>query len=141
MGADPSVWTPPWVHWSVWSRPVADLGGHSFVSDQSQDTAAAWMWPPWPGGVRDMTQRCPCRVGALHRHWASPYLVAEKPATAPCWQLVFASGITFTEKIEGKAIAKYIVPVTVTEMTLGLARLQSSCYGVPPVPQLMLLLL
>lgn len=97
--------------------------------------------PPLAWGVRDRTQQCPCGDGALHRHWASPYLVAEKPATAPCWQLVLASGITFTEKIEGKAIAKYIVPVTVTEMALGLARLQSSCYGAPPVLQLMLLLL
>lgn len=96
---------------------------------------------PLAWGLRDRTQQCPCGDGALHRHWASPYLVAEKPATAPCWQLVLASGITFTEKIEGKAIAKYIVPVTVTEMTLGLARLQSSCYGAPPVLQLMLLLL
>lgn len=57
-------------------------------------------------------------------------------AACPCQQHY----IRF-EKIEGKAIAKYIVPVTVIEMTLGLARLQSSCYGAPPVLQLMLLLL
>lgn len=118
--------------WPGWAQFCRCPGpGHSCSLDVAP---LAW-------GVRDRTQQCPCGDGALHRHWASPYLVAEKPATAPCWQFVLASGITFTEKIEGKAIAKYIVPVTVTEMTLGLARLQSSCYGAPPVLQLMLLLL
>lgn len=62
----------------------------------------------------------------------APYLMAEKPAAEPCRQRVPARGIIFPLKKKKKkrqenSIAKYIVPVTVTEMTLGLARLQSSC--------------
>ena len=67
-------------------------------------------------------------VAEMMPYARAPYLMAEKPAAEPCWQHVPARGIIFAlKKRQKNSIAKYIVPVTVTEMTLGLARLQSSC--------------
>lgn len=60
------------------------------------------------------------------------------PGGRACWQRAPARGIIFAlKKRQRNSIAKDIVPVTVTEMTLGLARLQSSCEVAPAVLQLM----
>lgn len=71
-------------------------------------------------------------------HAKAPHLVAGNRAAEPCWQRAPARGIIFAlKKRPRNSIAKDIVPVTVTEMTLGLARLQSSCEVAPAALQLM----
>lgn len=60
------------------------------------------------------------------------YLVADKSVVETCWQHVPARGIIFAwNKRQQTSMGKDIVLVTLTEMTLGPARLQSSCEAAP----------
>jgi len=92
--------------------------------DRSQQPPGKWL-PQSGGRASPGTARA---VVWMVYYAKAPYPVAKKPAAEPCWQCAPARGIIVTlKKRQKNSIAKYIVPVTVTEVTLGLARLQSSC--------------